>query len=558
LSEHIVKSKYFFYLLQFQVFISGASIMALELLGSRLLAPYYGSTLFVWGSLIGITLTGLSAGYSYGGKKSDTEASYQTFSLLIFIAGSYALLTTLLSADILKMILILKIGDMYGPLLSSAVFLLIPTFLLGAVTPFAIKLSAKSLQTIGQTAGNLYSLSTLGSIFGTFATTFMLVPILGVNVILYSISSILIISSVIGITKQIKFIAIILIAISIHSAVVVQPPVAGVVFEKDTLYHKILVHDDSVNNIRTLILDNNFHSAMDLNNPERIVYEYTKFFHLGLLFVDEPNNVLFIGGGGFSAPKKFLVDYPEMIINVVEIDQEVVNVGSEFFAVPEDERLKISTNDGRIFLRNTNEKYNIIVLDAYDKSYVPFHLMTREFNELVYDRLTEDGVFISNIITSIEGNSADLFLAEIKTMKSVFPNVYIYPVISDQQTVIQNVIVVAHKQEDSVTKFELLARKDNASVELVQAIENEYKKNIDLESYKILNDNFAPVENYLNPLTGKQFIKRIISEDGELILSENNSYDLDHPTNQNKIFVVFLTIVLLLYSIYSYRDLNRN
>ncbi len=558
MSEHIVKSKYFFYLLQFQVFISGASIMALELLGSRLLAPYYGSTLFVWGSLIGITLTGLSAGYSWGGKKSDTKASYQTFSLLIFIAGSYALLTTLLSADILKMILVLKIGDMYGPLLSSAVFLLIPTFLLGAVTPFAIKLSAKSLQTIGQTTGNLYSLSTLGSIFGTFATTFMLVPILGVNVILYSISSILIISSVIGITKQIKFIAIILIAISIHSAVVVQPPVAGVVFEKDTLYHKILVHDDSVNNIRTLILDNNFHSAMDLNNPERIVYEYTKFFHLGLLFVNEPNNVLFIGGGGFSAPKKFFVDYPEMIVNVVEIDQEVVNVGSEFFAVPEDERLKISTNDGRIFLRNTNEKYNIIILDAYDKSYVPFHLMTREFNELVYEHLTEDGVFISNIITSIEGNSADLFLAEIKTMKSVFPNVYIYPVVSDQQTVIQNVIVVAHKQEDSVTKFELLARQDNASVELVQAIENEYKKNINLESYKILDDNFAPVENYLNPLTGKQFIKRIISEDGELILSENNSYDLYHPTNQNKIFVVFLTIVLLLYSIYSYRDLNRN
>lgn len=558
MSEHIVKSKYFFYLLQFQVFISGASIMALELLGSRLLAPYYGSTLFVWGSLIGITLTGLSAGYSWGGKKSDTEASYQTFSLLIFIAGSYALLTTLLSADILKMILVLKIGDMYGPLLSSAVFLLIPTFLLGAVTPFAIKLSAKSLQTIGQTAGNLYSLSTLGSIFGTFATTFMLVPILGVNVILYSISSILIISSVIGITKQIKFIAIILIAISIHSAVVVQPPVAGIIFEKDTLYHKILVHDDSVNNIRTLILDNNFHSAMDLNNPERIVYEYTKFFHLGLLFVDEPNNVLFIGGGGFSAPKKFFVDYPEMIVNVVEIDQEVVNVGSEFFAVPEDERLKISTNDGRIFLRNTNEKYNIIILDAYDKSYVPFHLMTREFNELVYEHLTEDGVFISNIITSIEGNSADLFLAEIKTMKSVFPNVYIYPVVSDQQTVIQNVIVVAHKQEDSVTKFELLARQDNASVELVQAIENEYKKNINLESYKILDDNFAPVENYLNPLTGKQFIKRIISEDGELILSENNSYDLYHPTNQNKIFVVFLTIILLLYSIYSYRDLNRN
>ena len=110
-----------------------------------------------------------------------------------------------------------------------------------------------------------------------------------------------------------------------HNPKIIMPFI-GIIFEKDTLYHKILVHDDSVNNIRTLILDNNFHSAMDLNNPERIVYEYTKFFHLGLLFVDEPNNVLFIGGGGFSAPKKFFVDYPEMIVNVVEIDQEVVNV----------------------------------------------------------------------------------------------------------------------------------------------------------------------------------------------------------------------------------------
>ena len=90
MSSDIINSKYFFYLLRFQVFISGASVMGLELLGSRLMSPYFGNTLFVWGSLIGITLTGLSAGYSYGGKKSDQEASYRTFSLLIFIAGSYA------------------------------------------------------------------------------------------------------------------------------------------------------------------------------------------------------------------------------------------------------------------------------------------------------------------------------------------------------------------------------------------------------------------------------------------------------------------------------------
>ena len=184
MSNDIANSKYFFYLLRFQVFISGASVMGLELLGSRLMSPYFGNTMFVWGSLIGITLTGLSAGYSYGGKRSDQKASYQTFSLLIFIAGSYTLLSTLLAAEIFKIILLFKIGEIYGPLISSIVFLLAPAFLLGAVTPFAIKLSVKSMKTIGQTAGNLYSLSTVGSIFGTFVTTFILVPIVGVDIIL--------------------------------------------------------------------------------------------------------------------------------------------------------------------------------------------------------------------------------------------------------------------------------------------------------------------------------------------------------------------------------------
>ena len=109
------------------------------------------------------------------------------------------------------------------------------------------------MKTIGQTAGNLYSLSTVGSIFGTFVTTFILVPIVGVDIILYSISVILIISAIVGISKQIKVIAIILICISMYSAVFVQAPLAGIVFEKDTQYHRLLVHDDSVTNIRTLI-----------------------------------------------------------------------------------------------------------------------------------------------------------------------------------------------------------------------------------------------------------------------------------------------------------------
>ena len=559
MSNDIVNSKYFFYLLRFQVFISGASVMGLELLGSRLISPYFGNTLFVWGSLIGITLTGLSAGYAYGGKKSDQKASYQIFSLLIFIAGSYTLLSTLLAAEIFKIILLFKIGEIYGPLIFSIVFLLVPTFLLGAVTPFAIKLSTKSMKTIGQTAGNLYSLSTVGSIFGTFVTTFILVPIVGVDIILYSISVILIISAIMGISKQIKVIAIILICISMYSAIFVQAPLAGIVFEKDTQYHRLLVHDDSVTNIRTLILDNNFHSAMDLDDRNRIVYEYTKYFHLGLLFTNDAQNVLFIGGGGFSAPKKFHADYPEMNIDVVEIDKDVVSAGEEFFFVLQDERLEITTDDGRIFLRKTDKKYDIIVLDAYDKTYVPFHLMTREFHQLVSDHLTDDGVLISNIITSIDGDSATLFLSELKTMDSVYSNIYIYPVVSEQEKIIQNIIVVAQNKESRVTKFELLSRQENIEVDLSEEIEKEYKGTLEFNSYKILEDNFAPVENYLNPLTGKQYVKRIILEDGIAIETlDNNEQNWNSELSVNQFLFVLISAIVLVYSIYSYSYIDKN
>mgnify|MGYP001307279502 FL=1 len=558
MSNDIVNSKYFFYLLRFQVFISGASVMGLELLGSRLMSPYFGNTLFVWGSLIGITLTGLSAGYSYGGKKSDQKASYQTFSLLIFIAGSYSLLSTLLSAEIFKIILLFQVGEIFGPLISSIILLLVPTFLLGAVTPFALRLSAKSIQTIGQTAGNLYSLSTVGSIFGTFATTFILVPLIGVDIILYSISVILITSAIVGLSKQTKLVAVILICISLYSAVFVQAPLAGVVFEKETQYHRLLVHDDSVTNIRTLILDNNFHSAMDLENRDRIVYEYTKYFHLGMLFTNDVQNVLFIGGGGFSAPKKFFVDYPDIKIDVVEIDKEVVSAGKEFFFVPEDERLDITTDDGRIFLRKTDKKYDIIVLDAYDKTYVPFHLMTKEFHELVSNHLTEDGVLVSNIITSLEGDSATLFLSELKTMNTVYNNIHIYPVVSEQDRIIQNIIIVAQNKEDRITKFELMSRQNNVRVDLSEEIMKEYEKEIELNTYKILEDNFAPVENYLNPLTGKQYVKRIILEDGLASEIVNNNEDWDPELTINQLLFVLIAAVVLVYSIYSYSDTEKN
>ncbi|MCK5562539.1 fused MFS/spermidine synthase, partial [Candidatus Bathyarchaeota archaeon] len=143
-----------------QVFVSGAAVMALEILGSRFLAPYFGSTLFVWGSLIGVVLAALSLGYYYGGKISDTNPNFHTFSLIIFSAGAYILSLALTTPALFEFVLALRLGERYGPLAAALMLLAVPSFLLGIVSPYSIRLGAETHRTVGRVAGNLYSIST--------------------------------------------------------------------------------------------------------------------------------------------------------------------------------------------------------------------------------------------------------------------------------------------------------------------------------------------------------------------------------------------------------------
>ncbi len=514
----VERSKYFPVILRIQVLTAGASVMTLELLGSRLLAPYYGSTLFVWGSLIGVVMLGLSIGYWYGGKRADLNSSYSSFSLLIFGAGVYTLLLTILSADIFRFVLALNLGERYGPLAAAMLVLGIPSLLLGAVSPFAIKLSTASLARVGRTAGNIYSLSTVGSIIGTFGTAFILVPAFGVSTILYSLSTVLIVASLVGLANRFRAISVVVISISLVFSAAGQASTGGIIYQKDTLYHRLIVQDDAISGTRTLLLDNHFHSAMDLRDPDRIVFQYTKYFHLGLAFSPEIRTVLFIGGGGFSGPKQFLRDYPDMNVDVVEVDPEVIRVAKEYFRVPDDPRLRIFAEDGRTFLSKSDRIYDLIILDAYAKSYVPFHLMTREFHELAYSRMSDDGILISNMITSLTGRTSDLFRAELKTMEDIYSSIKIYPVSGEAGGIVQNVMVLAQKNGVKLHIDEVRENANNfVKVNLNDILERQYVTPIDNVGSVILTDDFAPVENFLNPLTGSVYLKEIVLSNNTII-----------------------------------------
>jgi len=516
--------------LKLQVLICGAVVMALEITGSRILAPYFGSTIFVWGSLIGVVLTALSTGYYVGGRIADKRPDFEILCLIILTSGVFVLLIPVITPVVFDLTISLSLGERYSPLIASSAILTVPSFLLGTVSPYAIKLVAKNISDLGNVAGKLYSLSTAGSILGTFVTAFVLIPEMGISRILQLLGVVLVGLSLLGLRGKGQVLLILFLILSAFLAppssmspnvMMFKLTLNDVVYEKDTLYHHMAILEGidpfHGGKVRTMLLDDHFHSAMDLNDPQRIVYPYNYYFHMGFVFNPDTTDVLFIGGGGFSGPKRFLADYPQVSVDVVEIDGEVIEAAKRYFNVKESPRLRIFNEDGRMYLQRSEKKYDLIVLDAYSRTYVPFHLMTLEFFREVSMDLKPNGVIVSNLISSLIGPYSELFKAECNTVMQMFSNIYVFQAsgYSSRDTkeyeTTQNFALVATKAVSRYSKEELVARaRANRTIKIADfheyvgtLVEGEWI----ITSHIVLTDDYAPVETLLNPITGERIQK---------------------------------------------------
>ena len=171
-------------MIKFAVFICGAIVMSFEILGSRVLAPNFGSSVFVWGSLISVFLSGLSAGYYLGGRISDINPSSRKLSVMIITAGILFVTFPLYSTPVSDWIFAMDLGVRVSPLLASIILFFVPSVFLGIVSPYTAKLMICSMHTSGKTIGTLYALSTFGSIIGTLITSFYLITLAGVNALI--------------------------------------------------------------------------------------------------------------------------------------------------------------------------------------------------------------------------------------------------------------------------------------------------------------------------------------------------------------------------------------
>jgi spermidine synthase len=491
--------------LLFIVFITGMAVLVIEVTATRILAPYFGNTLFTVSSIIGVVLGALSLGYYLGGLLADKHPKLAVFFLLILSAGLFSLLIQF-SANIFLPFLGGSLGMKAGPPIASFFLFFVPSLLLGMMSPFAIKLKAETLQGVGKTSGDVFFWSTLGSIAGSFLTGFFLIPHWGVSQILLATGLLLTVIGLGGIwlikkdfPKKYLGIFLVFIFFFVFSNLSASPLPKGVVFQEDGLYSQIKIEDTQWGGerIRLLRLDNWEEGAISLES-DKLPFAYTRYYQLYKIINPQAEKALFLGGGAYSNPRQILLEENNIQeVGVVEIEPSLYPLAKKYFQLPEDSRLLNYLTDGRRYLKENDKSYDLIFADVYSSLYsIPIHFTTQEFFSLAESRLTEDGVFLMNIIGRLEGKGSELLLSEIKTFNSVFEKCYLIPVYSSDQGEIQNYILFGLKNDASSIDWDqkILEDEEGAITYLSERII--LVEDLDLRSSLILTDNFAPIEYF--------------------------------------------------------------
>ncbi len=493
------------------VFVSGAVLMSLEIAGSRVLAPYFGSSIFVWGSLISVVMTALSIGYYWGGWLSVREPSYAKLLTLLCIPGVVIFFLPFIYPSINEWIAAMDLGNRLSPLVACSALFLLPGIFIGTISPYVIRLAATQLHTVGSTAGTLYAVSTCGSIVGTLVTAFYLIPVLGVSNIIHALGITLVCLSAVvvplirmsrvTVARAVATVSMLFGWISLGWTPIAW---AKTLMQKDTFYHRIRIEEDD--EARYMYFDRTLQSAMTLKDPTALRLIYSRYTSLGFAFRVDAKKMLLIGLGGGSIPKKLNKEFPHLEIDAVEIDPEVIKIAKSHFGIKENKQLRLHAQDGRLFLTRTQSLYDVILLDAYFTDAMPFHLATQQFFELAQRKLTPNGLIVANLISAVTGPNGKIARSFARTIRQVYPQVYLFASRRPDNVsldTIQNVIIVATRDKQRVDIKEIVKRASALDKGLfpdpIQDIAVAYFDRQLPEDVPILTDDYAPTDNLLNP-----------------------------------------------------------
>lgn len=480
-----------FYLL---VAASGAVLMALEILSSRILAPYFGNSVYVWGSIISVFLGALSLGYIAGGRLADRFPTLGALGLLLTFAATFIALLLFAGERVVEALSHFAGDAAWGTLLAATVLFGPPSVLFGMVSPWAVRLAAKDLEAVGNTTGRLYALSTAGSLAGTLGATFLLIP----NFRLEQIFGLLLTTTaaigalaLVGEARRLGSLtlALLLVAVGVQGAL---PPTeeTGALYRRLTPYQTLDVRETDT--ARYLVSDGVLQASVRLDDGKPSL-GYYQLAPITLLFAPEPRRMLMLGLGGGNFGRVMRDAGALAATDYVEIDPVVVDVAKRFMSFrprPED---RVTITDARRFLEGSTERWDLIFADTYIGRSVPFHLATKEFFSLVRAHLEPGGVLAVNLAG---GLSYPFSAATYRTLSEVFPVLY-----SARAPVYSNLMVFALNDPDRVPHDELLerARRFDAArkleIPLAEIVGHQWvEPDVDPREMPLLLDSFAPVE----------------------------------------------------------------
>jgi spermidine synthase len=403
-------------------FLTGAVVMLLELTGTRIISPWFGSGVYSWAALISVTLGSLSVGYWLGGMAIARWDHTRCLFLTILAAGASMAPIPMLAEPVMEGTFN-ALGMIGGTLGSATLLFFIPLMLLGMVTPMIIHLMTRGEEHIGKTAGRLFALSTAGSLIGTLTTGFVLIPSVGNDTILYIGASILGGLAALGLlTGGAKasgtLAAAMVVAVIAFAVADTRTPEAGVQFEAQSLYGTVEVRDTEMENdqvFRELLIDGNTHSHVTLGSDTPIDCPYVVSFTLIHWFRPQAKSGLCVGLGAGLIPTLLEAEYG-MTFESVEIDPLVAHTAREYFRFEG----PLAIADGRNYLRESDKSWDLIVVDPSSVDSVAIHLLSQEYFQLASDHLTPGGVVAVNGMGTPNGNQLESVRA---TLRSVFPHV---------------------------------------------------------------------------------------------------------------------------------------
>ena len=405
--------------------VTGAVVMALEILGSRLLAPVFGSSLFVWGALIGVILAAMSGGYAFGGWVSDRYRGGQVLAGLLLFSGAWTCLIAWLSQPVLFAVAAAIEDPRWGPCVAAALLLGPPAFGLSGVLPAMLRLAVSDLAHFGRQTGRMIALSTMGSLLGTWGTAFFFLSWIGSQALVAWLGAIQVGLGlwwlIRGTTARPVVIGLLILCVGGLGAGALSPiqKLKPPVYQEDSPYQQVRVRDDDL--FRYLILDRTFHAVMWKADPVTLFLPYSQLMVASLALVPEPKQGLILGHGGGSLAKWLAQRWPDLEMDVVEFDPVVARLAETYFSYQPPRQHHVHIRDARVFLHSTAQTYDFIWVDAFARHMVPFHLTTAEFFAEVRAHLKPNGILAVNLASSGEGGDLLRANAVVQTMRRSFP-----------------------------------------------------------------------------------------------------------------------------------------